>query len=45
MHGKDEARLTLKLTNIWENEKEKFWIEATRKISEILIEKYCLNIK
>ena len=45
VHGKDEARLTLKLTNIWENEKEKFWIEATRKISEILIEKYCLNIK
>lgn len=45
VHGKDEARLTLKLPNIWENEKEKFWIEAIRKISEILIEKYCLSIK
>lgn len=44
VHGKDETKLTLKLPNIWENEKEKFWIEATRQISEILIEKYCLNI-
>jgi hypothetical protein len=45
VHAKDETNLTLKLPNIWENEKEKFWIEATRQISEILIEKYCLNIQ
>lgn len=42
---KNEKDLNLKLPSIWENEKEKFWIESTRQISEILIEKYCLHIK
>lgn len=45
VHGKNEKDLNLKLPSIWENEKEKFWIESTRQISEILIEKYCLHIK
>lgn len=44
VHAKSENKFEIKTPNLLLSEEETIWIEKAKEISEILIEKYCLNI-